>query len=705
MINAKKLIEKNPDRVAGIQAFVFCLARCRFSVLILLAGLGLLLSDQGRDVIVAYGEDGRTRSLAVAEAIWAWSVWGWSRMLLDVNWDNPPHNPASYNFWRKWVPRVLGSLAFAVFGISAGKIGQHELAVWAAAMLLLFLVVVIKRKPVTNMVAARLGKVKLRREVISDTSRPEHESFTEMLGIPWREGHFTGERWSYRSLAAIAMFLTFFILAVISNIYPVFWMNTGTGALILFFLWASTWLPFGSWLSYHCDRIGIPLLTVLVVAALASSFTNDNHEIRGLAWEKKSDLRPTVSEAMDAWYQANIDDAKNGPPPFVVVATAGGGIRAAYWTATVLGKLQDDGGENFSRKVFAISGVSGGSVGATVYRRLLDTLEPAAEKMADSAQKVIDHDLLSPLVAALLYPDLAQRFIPFPVLLSRATAFENGLEQAFRSVTEELGVTDQTGLEYSLGSLEVAENNWKPSLFLNSTWSDNGRRIVAGNLRFGNHPNEAHAFSLSNDELAILGHDLRLSTAAHNSARFPFVSPPGMWRDKDEKIAGRLQDGGLFENYGAETALEIISLACSKFACFDEDVTAERPRIKPVVVLISSDPTLPADLAESPKNNPPLGFGYEVRSTFRTYARVRVGRGAELASQLKNTMEDVQGSFYYFRMCKNGEVGEPPLGWALSDIAQATIRDYFRATYKENPETCREKNVHAEQVLVDLLKQ
>ena len=59
------------------------------------------------------------------------------------------------------------------------------------------------------------------------------------------------------------------------------------------------------------------------------------------------------------------------PVPIVFVATAGGGSRAAYWTATVLGTLEDKTRREFSDHLFAISGVSGGSLGAAIFRTLV----------------------------------------------------------------------------------------------------------------------------------------------------------------------------------------------------------------------------------------------------------------------------------------------------------------------------------------------
>src|SRR5262249_54958197 len=56
-------------------------------------------------------------------------------------------------------------------------------------------------------------------------------------------------------------------------------------------------------------------------------------------------------------------------PALVLVTAAGGGIRAAYWSAAVLATLQDRRG-GFDRHIFAISAVSGGALGASTYKAL-----------------------------------------------------------------------------------------------------------------------------------------------------------------------------------------------------------------------------------------------------------------------------------------------------------------------------------------------
>ncbi len=713
---------RNTENVAGsptlgnwINAIKFSLNRSRFSIIVLIVGLGLLLTDQGRDALIAYVADEKSIRVSLAAAFWAFSIWGWSHLLLDVHYDDLPSCLSCYNQCRKWVPRLLGSFAFLVVAFSAYQAEQHVLVWWALGGFIIFIVLVVNRRPVERKLATHLQKSSrysmkkiasaLAKNDIGPDSIPPYESFLEMLGVPVSKNSAVREAWKFRALLTLAMFISFLILAALGIFAPVLLGNT-TGSLILFFIWGATWLPLGSWLSYCADKQHVPLIFLLVVIALLSSYFNDNHEIRHPRQAVSVDTRPSVTEALAVWSDANKPHDKKIAVPFVVVATAGGGIRAAYWTATVLGDLHDNSNQ-FTHSTFALSGVSGGSVGAAVYRALLDVppqqwMKNCPDGMVECAQRILGQDFLGPLTAAMLYPDLAQRFWPWVWFPDRAAALEQSWEQSFKKVTE------VDGLSASISSLKARAG--APSLFLNATWDDNGRRIVGSNLRYAkNIADEVDSFILSNDELAVIGHDLSLSTAAHNSARFPFVSPPGMWKH-DGKIAGRLQDGGLFENYGAETALEILDLACKKFACpdADEDMKKNLLNIVPIVILITSDPSLPANLAESPRHYTPVDFGYEIRSTFAAYEQVRSGRGAEAAYRLQQWTDATsgKGKVFTFRMCKNrSTVGHPPLGWALSKAAQLRIKGYLiddAHTSTEDP-LCYHSNATQHQQLLQLL--
>src|SRR5262249_47331566 len=153
-----------------------------------------------------------------------------------------------------------------------------------------------------------------------------------------------------------------------------------------------------------------------------------------------------------------------------------------------------------------------------------------------------------------------------------------------------------TPLECPFLMLRPTKENWFPLLLLNGTSVETGRRIVTTLLlptyasksgcptahRMESmsecllltqtiffHDLLAEAFpppgfwarfrrATNLDHLLDRGlDDIRLSTAAHNSARFPVISPPGAVRNspvnrpKDEKnqVIDRIVDGGYFENY------------------------------------------------------------------------------------------------------------------------------------------------------------
>ena len=69
--------------------------------------------------------------------------------------------------------------------------------------------------------------------------------------------------------------------------------------------------------------------------------------------------------------RVEIENAgRSAPYPIYIVTSDGGGARSSLWTASILGGLTDRQ-PAFARHVFAISAVSGGSVGAAVYGALL----------------------------------------------------------------------------------------------------------------------------------------------------------------------------------------------------------------------------------------------------------------------------------------------------------------------------------------------
>ena len=120
------------------------------------------------------------------------------------------------------------------------------------------------------------------------------------------------------------------------------------------------------------DKKNFPAITFLMALIVFNGFTscNDNHEIRRTA-ENSTSVLPTLTDSFNKWLDTARKKYPQGEPyPVYIVSAQGGGIYAAYHAATTLAKLTDDI-PSFPQHIFAISGVSGGSLGASVFASLL----------------------------------------------------------------------------------------------------------------------------------------------------------------------------------------------------------------------------------------------------------------------------------------------------------------------------------------------
>ncbi len=203
----------------------------------------------------------------------------------------------------------------------------------------------------------------------------------------------------------------------------------------------------------------------------------------------------------------------------IVVAAEGGGIRAAYWTAGVLARIQDEV-PHFSSDLFAISSVSGGSLGAAVFSSLL--AEGMSDKLQQHASRILDEDFLAPAIAAWLTGDMLQRILPFPIsYLDRSRAIERSWELSWQKEMH----TSDTANRFSHSFDDLWKNNHEyriPSLFFNGTWVEKGRRLITSNVRIA--PEE---FQDAYDIDQYTEGKIRLSTAVHSSARFTYISTGG----------------------------------------------------------------------------------------------------------------------------------------------------------------------------------
>lgn len=189
------------------------------------------------------------------------------------------------------------------------------------------------------------------------------------------------------------------------------------------------------------------MVVALLVAALAlNSFRiNDNHAVRLLPQpaaesEQRPSVRPALpdlADTMERWLNedkrrtAIHQASEENPWPIHVVSAQGGGVFATYHGAKALAEITKEA-PAFPRHLFAISGVSGGSLGAS---RCVNALDPQGDNRAivQRVDRAFDADHLSPVLAAMLTGDATQRVYPWPLAASatlpRAQHNRGGLRQ------------------------------------------------------------------------------------------------------------------------------------------------------------------------------------------------------------------------------------------------------------------------------------
>ena len=485
---------------------------------------------------------------------------------------------------------LLGAIAAVAFAVPNAPAGFSAATIWISASAIVFLVVI--------------SLLRRRRPLAADATPAEKEADNR------REGReifaFTAGLFGVAVVFAFATWLDPVAVGGFFGSMVVAYFAIGAAlALVNAIEFAVTWTTeMGFWGEGARPRvIGAYVAAFVVGFGILNAWLHPFHRVRpcdgdcrlpaaaaGFATMKSPGDRPTVAAAARAWYeQAKAAHAKaggEGPVPMLIVVTAGGGIRAAYWTAEVLEKLASDfeNEEGFKAAggvrpyLFAISGVSGGSVGAAAFdAALAERDETGCKAGGDScphATGFLTADFLAPALASLVFVDTPSSFLPDFRQSDRGAALERSFEKASGGL---LARPFLSLFPYKKDPAAAGKAPWRPILLLNATHEETGKRIIAAHVLI-----ERNVFIDSLDALNVLGGDVRASTAAHNSARFTYVSPAGDLGGNH----GSVIDGGYYENYGALTALELARAA--RWELRNE----KQPAVKLVILMISSDPSL-----------------------------------------------------------------------------------------------------------------
>lgn len=690
-----RALEWLADRWRYLRQLGLALRPMRFSLVMVAAGAFFLLLDQGLDTLRYFaeyqGRSGRfsiqTPAFLAGAFLWVFGAWYWARVMSYINFRPAPEPLPGVRLLQVWLPRAIGLVAVASLAVAFHRAGlsYHEQHNGAAVVLrnymyasivggVVYVVfVVTRRRFMSPWVGERLrghrhtaalGR-RLTRIRTEDQEKFNRVAISRLPRTTWVWLAVPG-------VVAAVLFLLF-------TFWPVETAPAlGTATVLL--LAAAGWIAYGSAADMFGMHHRFPVFTALFLLAVVFSFWNDNHALRTLAGAEAKPWaeRHNVEAALREWMKHQLAEPTaraDTPLPLFVVAAEGGGIRAAYWTANVLTTIQDRN-PCFADQLFALSGVSGGSLGSAVFAALLAdqrsgprNLRCNAETSAlnDIAKAVLSEDYLAPAVAATLYPDLVQRILPVAIgPFDRARALETAWERAWRKYAGSNRFAEPVDRLWT-----NAGERWQPSLLLNATWVETGKRLIASDLRVQPRADEIVEFADVEDLHRFYDRQaLPLSTAVHVSARFTYVSPAGSIVRNGE-IHGHAVDGGYFENSGTTTALEVIKTV--------DLLAAKDPqwkRVRPYVILISNEPVdlrqLDIRLETGPDNQriKPLPGGNEALSPWLTLLNTRAARGSYATVTTRWHLGSSQ--FLHFGLCKHEHL-KIPLGWVLSKAAREAM--------------------------------
>ncbi|WP_132053147.1 hypothetical protein [Pseudocnuella soli] len=706
-----------------IRSLFFILGKLSFVLFILFVGFfAFYINDQGLDLMAAFGansfrDDYQYSTLFVFFLfIWANTIWNVSRVLLGsanlIKVIQHPvkgiqltesGRPAPDNYLAVciderylriiyqlyiWVPRVLIFLPYIIF-ISSWLKENDTLDTMPILVIFLavahFLFITFRLKIVNQQSAARQKATMLTtKELVRKLE--EEQGFLQSL----RDG-----RVFKIAILSLVATIGMFGYALVSAFYANPLGNGRPSLIILSALTFYTVVLFLIRLGSKATKL--PLLMILLILALLFARWNNNHRVEILNTDNDRQLLTMRDGLPDTIYFQKWlaykeakgiykDSAKDNT--IFLIAAEGGGIRACYWTETVLRKIQERQPQLYD-KTFAVTGASGGSVGLGFYYSYLyqnrDAFRRSGHRNLSLTEVGLDSictsDFLSRVTFGLLYQDLWQRFLPVAIEnWDRGKYLGQSFDGAFSSAH---GSPDASLLSGNYLQMWSGVDRFDyPAILFNTLYVEKGSKAVFSpfKLSSGYYPDVL-------DILSVTKRSVTFRECMVSTARFPFVTPPGyLVHDKiqdsnadnkpsREEMYGHIIDGGGFDNKAVQTAQQTAIMLKEQL-----QKTKNSNNFKVVILYIgygqeplfvdnSTDETRKA----ISKSEDPLSGNYElaplIGGSNTVFRWIFSAHG--MAVKLDSTLNVIDFSL---RSKRDSIKHVLPLGWYLSPYSKRIIR-------------------------------
>ena len=351
--------------------------------------------------------------------------------------------------------------------------------------------------------------------------------------------------------AAMSVTLLLAILVMIAGAVS-FWLRRWATVAVVVFVFLINYFSNFNFLNRPHEAFGMDY-EVLPVAYTLSHLDSLLHK------DTVAKDKSKILQILENWKAKFPVETK---PALVIMASSGGGQRAALWTVKVMQSIYEINSGEILKHTELLTGASGGVLGAAFFREiyLRSLKDPSVNPLDEKYLNQISADNLNPIIFSLLVNDLFIRNQYYEYggrsyLKDRGYAFEN-----------QLNINTEGILDKPLSAYQMPESKGEiPLLPVTALITNDGRKLVISPHSmsfFGTSVLGKTGISEKKQTVDFLrffaAHDaenLRFLSALRMSSTFPFITPNIQL--PSEPIMETM-DTGLSDNFGIQDGLRFL---------------------------------------------------------------------------------------------------------------------------------------------------